>query len=460
MTQNSAKVEGSFRDPNGFVFKHSGKFYRQINKSYQPDFELLISSGLHASLVQKGLLIQFKEAAMDLASGSEAYKIIEPEQLEFISYPYEWSFSQLKDAALTTLKIQKEALNAGMSLKDSSAYNIQFHQGKAVFIDSLSFEKYKEGSPWVAYRQFCQHFLAPLALMAYTDIRLNLLLKVFIDGIPLDMASSLLPGKSKFNFSLLSHIHFHAKGQKRYQDKQVQSKNMKMSKFLLLALMDSLEGAIKKLKWKPKDTEWGDYYEATNYSNEAINEKKRIVESFIDLAKPSHVWDLGANTGEFSRLASTKDIATVAFDIDPAAVEKNYLHVKQHSEKCILPLILDLTNPSAGIGWHNTERMSLQNRGPVDLVMALALVHHLAISNNVPLIKVAEYLSALGKYLIIEFVPKSDSQVIRLLSTREDVFPHYTLEDFEKDFSAYFNTEKKVNVSNTERTLFLMKTIH
>jgi hypothetical protein len=454
---NNSPVEGSFRDPNGFVFIRDGKIYRQINRSYQDDFELLTSDGLHQSLVDSGLLIDFKEVDLELASSSDAYKIIEPEQLKFISYPYEWSFSQLKDAALTTLKIQKAALNAGMSLKDSSAYNIQFLHGKPVFIDTLSFEKYKEGLPWVAYRQFCQHFLAPLALMSYTDIRLNLLLKVFIDGIPLDMASSLLPGKSKLNFSLLSHIHFHAKGQKRYQDKQVQSKSMKMSKFLLLALIDSLESAIKKLKWKPKDTEWGDYYEATNYSSDSINEKKKIVSSFIEQVNPSTVWDLGANTGEFSRIASERSIETIAFDIDSAAVEKNYLQIKKSNETFILPLILDLTNPSGGIGWGNTERTSLLDRGPADLVMALALIHHLAISNNVPLAKVAGFLKNLAPHLIIEFVPKSDSQVIRLLSTREDVFPNYTIEGFENEFSQFFHIEKKVRVDNTERTMYLLR---
>ncbi|MDO8754671.1 MAG: hypothetical protein Q7J80_12305, partial [Anaerolineales bacterium] len=250
------RLPASFRDPSGFLFYRSGVLYRQINRAYEKDYARLMDSGLYEKLVKAGLLIphvesdQFladaqRDLAPEKASGqcersrSAAFKVIQPERVSFISYPYEWSFSQLKDAALATLSIQKRALKHGMSLKDASAYNIQFVRGKATLIDTLSFEIYKEGEPWVAYRQFCQHFLAPLALMSCCDVRLNQLLRVYIDGVPLDLASRLLPAKTKLNFGLLSHIHLHAGAQKRYADQAVASRkgSLRMSQQAMIGLI-------------------------------------------------------------------------------------------------------------------------------------------------------------------------------------------------------------------------------
>ena len=217
-----------------------------------------MESGLYDRLVKAGLLVPHVEAEQDSAT-PEAYKIIQPEHVPFISYPYEWSFGQLKDAALATLSIQRRALKVDMSLKDASAYNIQFLRGKATLIDTLSFEMYKEGQPWVAYRQFCQHFLAPLALMAVRDVRLNQLLRVYIDGVPLDLASGLLPASTRFNFGLLTHIHLHATAQRRYSGAEVKSRAATMSRQAMTGLIDSLDSAIRKLEWKPGGTEWGNY---------------------------------------------------------------------------------------------------------------------------------------------------------------------------------------------------------
>lgn len=343
-----------------------------------------------------------------------------------------------------------------MSLKDCSAYNVQFREGKPVFIDTLSFEKYCEGRPWVAYRQFCQHFLAPLALMSYKDIRLNQLFRVFIDGVPLNLSSSLLPPRTRFAFSLLTHIHLHAKSQRHFADKTAQTANHKIGRLSFLGLIDNLESAVKKLRWKAQGTEWADYYEDTNYSSDALQHKKQIVAEFFDKANPSTVWDLGANVGMFSRIASNKKIPTVSFDIDPAAVEKNYLQCIADGETDILPLVIDLTNPSPGIGWENSERMSLVERGPADMVFALALIHHLAISNNVPLQSIANFLHKICKSLIIEFVPKNDSQTKRLLSRREDIFPHYTQQAFESEFNKYFIIRNSAKIRDSERIVYLM----
>src|SRR4030042_2240552 len=220
----------SFRDPSGFVFRQDGSIYRQINATYKEDYDHLIDCGLRKTLVEAGVLIRHEEVAFESARPEMAYKLVKPEPVPFISHPYEWSFSALKDAALTTLHIQRKALDFGMSLKDCSAYNIQFMKGKPVFIDTLSFEKYREGKPWVAYRQFCQHFLAPLALMSHRDVRLGQLSRVHLDGVPLDLASRLLPRRTRLSFSLLFHIHMHARSQSRYAARQIDTKGPRVSR--------------------------------------------------------------------------------------------------------------------------------------------------------------------------------------------------------------------------------------
>jgi hypothetical protein len=221
---NKGQLSASFRDPSGFLFSRGGALYRQVNRKYQQEYARLMESGLYEKLVKAGLLIPHTEVNQAPAEAENAYKVIQPERVAFISYPYEWSFGQLKDAALATLSVQKRALKRGMSLKDASAYNIQFVHGKATLIDTLSFETYKEGQPWVAYRQFCQHFLAPLALMALRDVRLSQLLRVYIDGVPLDLASELLPWNTRLNFGLLTHIHLHAGAQKKYAGEEIHSR--------------------------------------------------------------------------------------------------------------------------------------------------------------------------------------------------------------------------------------------
>lgn len=455
----NVNVSSSFRDPSGFLFLRDGVIYRQVNRVYKEHYDHLINSGLYKSLVDSGLLIPHEEVDINYAKYKDAYRVLKPEPIDFISYPYEWSFSQLKDSASTTLEIQKEALKYGMTLKDCSAYNIQFRKGKPVFIDTLSFERYHEGEPWVAYKQFCEHFLAPLALMSYRDIRLNQLLRVYIDGVPLNLASSLLPFYSRFNFHLLLHVHFHSKSQKHYADKPIRKELIKkrVSLTSFLGLIDSLESSVRKLKWCPKATEWDDYYVSNNnYILEAINHKKQLVSDFLDRISPKTVWDLGANTGLFSRIASNKGIPTVCFDIDPACVEINYLTAVDKGETNIFPLLLDLTNPSPGIGWENKERTPFLERGHADTVLALALIHHLVISNNLPLDRIASFFNKICNSLIIEFVPKSDSNVQRLLATRKDIFSNYTQGAFECEFGKLFSLQTSEKIRNSERTLYLM----
>ena len=229
----------------------------------------------------------------------------------------------------------------------------------------------------------------------------------------------------------------------------------RISKTGLLGLIGNLETAVRRLDWTPAGTEWGNYYSHTNYSDAAQKHKMSVISGFLEGVRPSSTWDLGANTGLFSRLASDLDIPTIAFDIDPAAVEKNYRQVREQKESLLLPLVMDLSNPSSGLGWDGDERSSIFDRGPADVAMALALIHHLAISNNVPLDRVAQMLGRLCRFLIIEFVPMADSQVRRLLATREDIFPNYTQKGFEEAFSLHFDLRERVPVGDSERTLYL-----
>ena len=231
-----------------------------------------------------------------------------------------------------------------------------------------------------------------------------------------------------------------------------------MSRISFLGLIDSLERLVKKLEWGTVKTEWGDYYDSMhNYTATALENKRRIVQDFIERIHPENVWDLGANVGYFSRVASDAQIPTLAFDIDPLAVELNYRNVKANDERCLLPLLLDLTNPSPDLGWNNEEREAFIKRGPADAILALALIHHMAIANNVPLAMLAKFFQELGSWLVLEFVPKSDSQVKRLLSTREDIFPDYTQDQFERVFGKYFTIVESVEVEESERTMYLMQ---
>ncbi|HSQ34623.1 MAG TPA: class I SAM-dependent methyltransferase [Candidatus Binatia bacterium] len=457
MSPADGRVPGSFRDPNGFVFRHQGRLYRQIGRPYRQEYEQLIGSGLYRELSAGGLLIRHEEVGPEHACSPDFHVIIRPALVPFISYPYEWAFGQLRDAALLTLKIQKLALEHGMSLKDASAYNIQYVQGKPLLIDTLSFETYAEGRPWVAYRQFCQHFLAPLALMARRDVRLGQLSRIHLDGVPIDLASRLLPRTTHLRFSLLSHIHLHARSQRHYRNTALDASRRTLRRFSFLALIDSLESAVAGLRWQPRGTEWADYYEQNNYTAAAMERKGNLVDEYLRTFAPRQLWDIGANTGQFSRLAATRQIFTVSLDIDPAAVELNYRQCRREDNAFILPLLGDITNPSPGIGWANRERMSLLERGPVDAVLALALVHHLAIGNNLPFSRIAQMLSGLCRALIIEFIPKEDSQVQRLLSSREDVFPAYHVRAFEEEFSRFFSIARCEKLSPSDRSLYLLK---
>jgi hypothetical protein len=344
-----------------------------------------------------------------------------------------------------------------MGLKDASAYNIQFLHGRPCLIDTLSFEMCRDGEPWVAYRQFCQHFLAPLLLMAYQDPRLVRLLALHVDGVPLDLAAQLLPLGARLRPSVFSHVQLHARTQQHFADRPEEVRGRRISRAGLEGLLDNLESLVSSLRLRSRASHWADYYSANSYADQAFGHKQLVVSQFLQRLQPATVWDLGANTGIFSRLAAHQGAVTIAFDLDHAAVETHYRECLDREETRVLPLVLDLTNPSPGLGWNNRERDSLADRGPCDTALALAVVHHLAIANNLPLDEIARFLRSLCRSLIIEFVPKEDPQSRRLLASRRDIFPDYNRECFEQAFSRQFSLEERVEIADSSRVLYLMR---
>jgi len=454
-------LSASFRDPSGFVYRDgAGVLLRQVNPVYEAHYRQLMDSGLYGALLGEGLLIPHEEVALDRAHTAAAARVLEPEPVPFVSYPYEWCAAQLRDAALLTLRIQEIALAHGMSLKDASAFNVQFCGAWPVFIDTLSFAPYAAGKPWVAYGQFCRHFLAPLALMHYVDPAMNRLLLTWIDGVPLPLASRALPWRSRLRPGLLIHLHMQARLEGKRPKRggaaaEAAAKTSRVSKQGLLGILDSLRGAVSALGETAGHTTWGDYYEHTNYSDGAAADKARIVAEFLRQAAPGRVWDLGANTGVYSALAADVGAQCVAFDVDHGAVSALYRR-ERAEPRGLLPLVLDLANPSPALGWAHAERESLLQRGPADCTMALALIHHLCIGNNVPLHKAAAFFAATCRHLIIEFVPKEDSMAARMLAAREDVFADYTEGHFRSAFAACFDIVAESPVADSQRTIFLM----
>jgi ribosomal protein L11 methylase PrmA len=447
---------GSYRDPAGFVFRRDGVVYRQIAPSFAEDWTSYLDSGLYAQLLEEGVVLAHEEVDVDLAAEPPAFRVIRPERVELISYPYEWSFSQLKHAALLTLRAQERAAKAGLTLRDASAYNVQFQRGRPVLIDSLSFERATPGRPWIAYRQFCQHFLAPLALMARVDVRLGGLLREHRDGIPLDLATRLLPGRTRLSLGLGPHLHLHARAQRRHASdgRAVQRSAGTVSPARLATLVESLRTTVSGLRWDPGGTTWADYAGHTSYDQAATQAKEAAVAAALRAAGGGRAWDLGANTGRYSWLAAGLGYRVVALDADPGAVERAYLSVRAESREDILPLLADLADPSPALGWGSAERASLLERADADVVLALALVHHLAIGANVPLPMIATLLARIAPQAIVEFVPKEDAMAQRLLASREDVFPDYTIEGFRAAFlGAGFELVSETPIEGTMRTV-------
>ena len=450
----------SFRDPSGYVFVESGLFKRVINPIYFEQYSALVNSGFFNKLFQNKLLIEHEELSKD-----ESRIVIQPEQIPFITYPYEWSFNQYKEAALLTLKIQKYAVEHNFSLKDASAFNIVFHNGKAIFIDTLSFDFYKENEPWRAYKQFIEHFLAPLLLSHYHGAQSIKLMSNFIDGIPIKMLSSMLPFKTKLNPFLYSNAHLLAKFENRYkEDYSGRQKTLKLSKKGQLDIIKSLYSFIKKLSLK-ENTEWGNYYTKTNYSDDAFNLKSEIIDVWIDKLSVKTLIDIGGNDGTFVRRIKHKFEQALVCDIDNKSIDHCHAKIRTNKEVNILPFVLDVLSPSAPIGFNNLERQSfldrIQSFAP-DVTLALALIHHMSLSGNITFSMSAKFFASFSKYLIIEFPKRSDSWVECLLNAKgpfKNHFDFYNINEFEEAYSKHFDLIEKTPIGHSERIMYLFKAI-
>ncbi len=448
------RVGASFRDPAGYVFERDGTLLRHVGPEGASDYDALVSTGLYDELVSAGRLVPHEEVPPD----DGAYRTLRPLRIPFVSYPYEWSFGQLRDAALLTLDVQDAALERGLILKDASAYNVLLNDGRPVHVDTLSFARRRPGQPWLGYGQFCRHFLGPLALMSAVDVRLGDLLRLGTDGVPLDLSSRLLPLRSRLKPGLAIHLHAHAYTVRaRVAAGAAPPRIRPMTLNGLRGLTDGLRGTVEALRWDPRGTPWSRYDGDESYSPEGRAFKRRFVEDCVATVGPRTVWDLGANTGEYARIGASRGARVVAFDSDPAAVEQAWRIVRSEGPRSLLPLRLDLTDPSSRSGWGHRERASLEERGPADLLLALALSHHLVIGANVPVDLVAAYFARIGRAIAIEFVPKSDSRVQGMLATREDVFQDYTAERFERAFEERFVIRRRDSIPGSHRLLYLME---
>jgi len=462
--QITQPLASSFRDPSGFVFEKDGILYRQVNDIFKQDFDHFISSGCYDHFVEKQWLIPHEEITHNLTGAAGWYKTLKPQRVPFISYPYEWCFDMLKDAALLTLELARECTIFGVILKDATPFNVQWSQGKPVFIDTLSFERYDATKPWIAYRQFCESFLSPLLLMHYSHQPLQSLLVSYAEGIPLSVTKSLLPWRSKFSFYTYLHIHMHerlaskSRSKERYPENSRLSGRQVFSEKKLHRLLDSLQSLVHSLEFKGSGTAWDQYYDEANQREDYLLQKRKIIIEWLsELSETVTAIDLGANEGTFSFVLSARNMATIATDSDHASINKLYRKIKQEKEKNILPLLMDLANPTPAIGINNDERNSFIERTNCDLGLALALVHHLAIGKNIPLEKIAGFFEKLANHFIIEFIPKQDEKVQLMLSQKKDIYPDYTNDNFEGAFQKYFLIKKKQVIGNSGRTLYLMR---
>lgn len=413
-----------------------------------------MESGLYKTLTSKKMLIAHEEISDTSGFEITEGKILLPEQIDFISYPYEWCFDMWKDAALLTLRVCRIALEHGMVLKDATPFNIQFIYGKPIFIDTLSFEKYEEGRSWVAYRQFCECFLGFLLLMHYNDVAAHKMFQLYPSGIPVKKLSGLLPGRSKWNVAVSLHIHLQAKLVK--QNKASIKKQENFSKKKLQILLTGLQSMISKLRSRKEGTEWAGYYSGSILNDRYYAAKAETIAYFLRNQHFSKIVDLGANNGGLSHFSGNGDLI-IAVDNDSNAINHFYLENKKNGHKNFHLLVADLVNPSPAIGWNNEERASLNDRLKGDLISALALVHHLVISNNLNFSKLIDWLKPMGPNLLIEFVPKEDEKVQILLANREDIFPHYDLYSFKQAFGQHYEILEEQQIDGSQRTLFLMK---
>lgn len=449
--QLACRDAGSFRDPAGHVFVLDDEVIRSVNPGAKASFEKVIASGVLAELAQRGLMIptSLDESSRSLepfkgARGETPSFLLRHPRLDFISYAHEWTFSQLKDAALCHLDVQLGSLERGIMLSDASVHNIQFHRGKPLHIDPLSLRPYIDGEPWAGYNQFCRMFLLPLLIEAWAGVGFQPLLKGSVDGIPLEYGASLLPRhKLLTSINGFLHVFLHTRMTKSVSSSRSSalqtSKKPAVPKSQHIALVKELRRWIVGLQSarsrKGPSTYWSEYACVNSYSAEMRQDKadfvdrfaKRLIERRLSGAINGRtlICDIGGNTGEYSQITTAAGVdLAIIFDSDLDSLEAAYARYKEGLP--VFPMLMDIADPSASTGWNQSERKGLnERRGNVTGVLALAVIHHLCIGRNLPLHAVLRWLVGFAAEGVIEFVPKTDPMVQSMLSHREDVFSDY-----------------------------------
>lgn len=450
------QIDGSFRDPAGHVFERDGRIFRSVTQVGRNNYEA--TKNAMDSLVTSGRLVGFQEvdpAGLDI-SGAEI--LLEHPRLNFVSYPYEWSFSLLKSAALFHLDLQLDMLEQGITLSDATAFNVQFAGPKPVFIDHLSLRPYKEGEFWLGHKQFCEQFLNPLLLRAQFDVPHNAWYRGSPDGIPTEHMARILPWRSRISWRSLANIILPA----RFQSGATSDASAKFSTEGRALPKVAFAGMLRQLrKWianlAPKNAErtvWAYYASTTTYDDAETLAKREFVERFIKSERPEFVIDLGCNTGDYSELSlSAGATQVIGFDFDQQALDTAYSRAIEKGLN-FLPLFLDASNPSPSQGWRERERPGFAKRMQADAVLALAFEHHLAIAKNAPISQVIDWITSIAPKGIIEFVPKEDPTVQKMLLLRQDIFPDYCVENFHRHLAKTTSITGCAVVSKSGRTLF------
>lgn len=394
----------------------------------------------------------------DLPSGAPAAALLEHERVPFVSYPYEWPFEMLREAALLELELLRAALGEDMTLKDASPYNVQWRGARPVFVDVGSFERLRAGEPWAGYRQFCKLFLYPLMLQAYRDVPYHARLGGSLEGIDPSEARALLRGRDLLRPGVLSHVVLHARLERRHGDDEDVARELRRAGFrkeLIDANARRLERLVGRLRWRPGQSTWTAYGDSAPYDRADAERKDAFVREVTGARRWSLAWDLGCNDGRFARIAAEQAGYVVAMDADHPSVDALYRALRDEGRESILPLVVDLAEPSPPRGWRGRERAGLEERGRPDLVLCLALVHHLSIGRNVPLGEVLDWLAELGAALVIEFPSPEDPMVRRLLRRkRTDAHPDYRVDLFERALGERFEVRRRETLASGTRTLY------
>jgi len=455
---------GSFKDPDGRIFEYQGNIYRTLSASAAERMRARVADGTLAALIDQGLLIDSElvgASDVGLADADLGETVMRHARIPVLTYPSEWSFDMLRDAALVTLDLLQQGLERDLMLKDATAFNVAFHDGRMKFFDTLSIDDYTEGAPWDGYAQFCREFLFPLMLTSYRGIEFQPWLRGSLSGIPVRTFARLLSLREKLRGPVVKHVVLQAKLDRSFADTDTEMrssfKTMKFSKPMIVANVAGLSKTLRKLSYEAGDSVWGDYASSHSYSAEDATTKRQFVDQAVDHLSPSTVVDLGGNIGDYSFLVAPKVDRVLCVDIDPACINTLYRRIRDGGPTNVVPIVGDLLNPTPALGWNLTERRDLFERIRSESFFALALVHHLAIGGNVPLPRVVETLHRIAPSGVVEWVDKQDAMVQRMLRNRTDVFADYTWDVFRTELERRFNIVKTVETHDGARRLCLLE---